>query len=72
MIPNYAYFDLSRRARRMPRMPSGARNGQPIRRRAATPALAAEPVDVASFMASHFTLLDRHAGYLPAAPLARL
>lgn len=71
MIPHFAFSDFPRRGR-SPRMPSGARNGRPIRRGKPASAPAVEPADASPFLAAHFTLLERHAGYLPSTPLARL
>lgn len=63
MFPHFAFSDFPQRVRRLPRLPSGARNGtsqgrSPVRLRPQV----SEAADVGEYLPAYVTLLNRHFG----------
>ncbi|HSW14478.1 MAG TPA: hypothetical protein VLI06_16645 [Solimonas sp.] len=63
MFPHFAFSDFPKRVRRLPQLPSGARNGtprgrSPVRLR---PQLS-EAIDLGEYLPAYATLLTRYFG----------
>ncbi|AXQ28318.1 hypothetical protein D0B54_06305 [Solimonas sp. K1W22B-7] len=63
MIPHFAFSDYPQRVRRLPRLPSAARNGAPLGRSPArVRPQVVETADAGEYLPAYLSLIGRHFG----------